>query len=197
MTLNDLLGKAREISGGNALPGDLANYVLDEALGRPDAYELLIPAVYAWVRTAERERVAEHERDVFAGPIPPRNPARERPAAPGFSGPMIARNPGTLRPLNPAEEAMKRLLADTCEVPGHGRVPWGAMTAELHRLRIDLLGRLRDRYVAGTNATIRRHSFAIGLLEESGCADLNAYVAEYGELPDDLAGTPQDTKIPA
>lgn len=110
---------------------------------------------------------------------------------------MAIRNPQPIRSLNPADEAMRRLLMDTCYVQGYGEVPWGAMTADLHQIRAAYLERRRDMFITGINATIRRHNFAAGLLTESGCADLNAYADRYGRLPDEIVLPEKEEKIPA
>ena len=184
MQLTELLDKVRDSMGPLALPADLARGLLEEALASPDARELLIQAVFPWVHAQERARVREAEKGAIAGPKNARNPVDERPAAAG-EGPNAPRSPEPSR-LNPAQREMSDFLAQRCYVPEHGMVPWGAMTADLHRARVAYLARLRDGFVAGTNATIARHSYAIGLLEETGFANLDSYAAAYGDLPAEL-----------
>lgn len=200
MTLTGLLGKARESLGPDALPGDLALRFLDDALARSDAREILAPAVFTWVRAEERARVREAKQEMPGEPKNSRNPAAERsPVRLAGSGePEGTRSPMTARSLNPAERAMRDFLASTCYVPGQGRVLWGEMSAELHQLRIDWLTQARDRYVTAITATIRKHALVIGLLTESGCADLNSYAERYGALPDEAtAVTDEEAQIPA
>ncbi len=186
MTLIHLLNKARDTLGPEALPGDLATWVMNEALSWPDAADVLMPALFSWVHAQERSRVRSTEQEAFAGATGPsgqQDPSGSRPA--DGKGPSSARKPGTTRP-NPADEAMRRLLAERDYVPGHGMVPWGQMTASMHQLRADYVTRLRDNYVTGVNSSIRRHRLAAGLLDDSGCVDLDEYTQLYGELPDAL-----------
>lgn len=186
--LSRLLAKARAALGASATYGDLANRVMADALDRPDAADVLMPALFAWVHDAERARVRAAEKDLFDGPDQQRSPVLGRPsktASPAGKGPFPARSPSIPRP-NPAELAMKRFLAEGCFVPGHGHVRWGKMTAALHEARIAYLERVRAGQHAGTTATIARHQFAVGLLAESGLPDLDAYAARHGTLPQEV-----------
>jgi hypothetical protein len=162
--LTDLIASWRGDLGPDADPGELTDRLLDTVLKMQPvtARELLRPVILPWVRKAEadRNKVLKSEQRVF-----------------GY---------GAARHGNVAQEAMRALLVGTCYVEGHGLVPWGAMTVLHHGIRVAFLERTRDAYVAGVNATITRHGRAGQLLTDSGFTDLNAYVAEFGELPDDL-----------
>lgn len=183
MTLTEILDKYRDGTRG---PLRLAGLVLDDVAQRPpdEARDLLYPLVLEWVKAAERDRVRDDEQEVFAGPGVTRNPKGERPGR-------------TDEFVNPAQQAMMQLLADTCYVPGHGRVPWGEMDVELHRVRITYLHEQVRRYTAGVTATVRRHEAAVELLKESSCTTLNDYAAEFGELPGALAPTLEERVTPA
>jgi hypothetical protein len=175
-TLKELLGEVALELGAQAGPRELARALLEEALARPDATAVLYPAVLSWVADAGRDWVRDAEQRAFS-------------QEPG--GLEEARNPNAKRPpgpyVNPAQTAMQNLLVQNCYVEGHGLVPWGMMTAAYHQVRAAYLTRVRDSYVAGVSATIRRHAAAAALLDGSGCTDLNEYAAVYGALPADLA----------
>lgn len=164
-TLKELLELAREEAGPDDGPRELAWLLTEALLARPDARELVFPAVLTYVKDAERDRVRGAEQRAFG------------------SGPRHA---------NPAQEAMRRLLAERAYVPGHGMVPWGEMTLEYHELRIAYLNEMIERYVASSKVTILRHFDAMRLLEASGCATLNEYAARHGELPP-LGGERQES----
>lgn len=183
MDLNELLFKVREALP-RAQPHEITRLLLSRALDFGEEAEvILFPAVLAYVQNAERTRIREQEAEVFgAGPIASRNPNDGRPAE---------RTP----PPNPAQQNMRRLLTEGCYVPGHGYPKWGDMTREMHGLRVAYLEGLKDNLVAGINGTIRRHQFAIGLLEESAVPDLNGYVSRYGRLPGELS-PPGDGEVP-
>jgi cytochrome c553 len=161
--LTKLLGMALAEAGPEPDPRELSERVLRLLMVLPEdqVREALMPVVLPWVKQSEKERARARELEKRA--------FEERPAS--------------ARHGNPAQDAMRRLLLTSCYVPGHGLVPWGQMTSEYHQLRIKYLEERLQRFTEGTRATIRRHEFAAGLLEESGCADLEEYAAEYGELP--------------
>jgi hypothetical protein len=164
--LRELLESAREERGDDADVRELAHALLNAVLTlEPEqASELLFPVVLPWVkqREHERARVRDFEQRAFS--------------------PLASKAHG-----NPAQEAMRRLLAQRCYVPGNGMVPWGMMTRDLHELRISYLEKKLEVFTAGTRATIARHAAAVALLADSGLGDLNAYAEQYGELPPDLA----------
>jgi hypothetical protein len=166
--LTKLLGMALADAGEDPDPRELSVRVVNLLLGMDPAEtrEALVHVVLPWVKQAEKERARMRETEKRA--------FEERPASE--------------RHGNPAQEAMRRLLDGRCYVPGHGLVPWGEMTAQYHHIRIRYLQERLKSFTEGTLATIRRHEFAVGLLEESGCADLAEYAAEYGELPEMLTG---------
>jgi hypothetical protein len=159
--LTDLLASWREETTDTS---DLTNRLLDTVLGMKadTARELLYPVILPWVRKAEsdRARVLKAEQRVF--------------------------DRGAARHGNPAQEAMRRLLASTVYVEGQGTVPWGEMTPEYHAIRVNFLQRTMDAYVTGVKATIARHEAVIRLLADNGLATMNAYVERFGELPGDL-----------
>lgn len=162
--LADLVASWRGDLGPEATSQDLADRVLDTVLSMsPDiARDLLRPVVLPWVRRreGERARVRDDEQRVF--------------------------DPGAPKHGNPAQEAMRALLAGTCYVEGHGMVAWGQMTVQHHEIRLRFLERTRDAYVIGVNATIRRHWLANQLLTDNGYENLDAYVTVNGELPEEL-----------
>lgn len=174
MRLRELLAREREKLGGTVPPEALAQRLIDLVRDGQVPLEALYPAVQGYVSKIERSLARGVEREVFSGPAQTRSPDTRRPQDPPLE--------------NPAEAAMRALLEETCYVPGQGLVPWGEMTAELHEQRAEYLTRVRDNFAAGMTAVIRRHSYAAGLLAESGCTDLNEYAAEYGELPSYLNG---------
>lgn len=175
MTLYDLLEQARKALP-QAGPPELARVLLARILDEPDVLELLHVPLLQWVQGAERERVREAEEEAFGG-----------------DGPSRLRNPSGVRPsrsdpyVNPAQEAMRELLAEACYVPGEGMVPWGSMTAALHRRRAEYLASVRNAFVKGVNTTISRHERAAEILESSHCTDLAAYAERFGALPEEVA----------
>jgi hypothetical protein len=178
MRLRELLAREREKLGGTVPAEALAQRLIDLVRDGQVPLEALYPAVQGYVSKVERTLARGVEREVFSGPAQTRSPEASRPQ----DDPKV----------NPAEAAMRALLEESCYVPGHGLVPWGEMTAGLHELRATYLTRVRDNFTAGMTAVIRRHSYAAGLLAESGCADLNEYAEEYGELPSYLNGGEQE-----
>jgi hypothetical protein len=158
--LKELLTRIREEAGTGTGPRELARLVLERILTRPDAVQVLLPAVTAFVKDAERDRVREREHRAFGD----------------GSGPYA----------NPAEEAMRALLAERAYVPGHGMVPWGQLTGAYHQLRVQYLTEMIARYTASNRATIRRHQAAARLLESSGCTTLDDYAFQFGALPAEL-----------
>lgn len=171
-----LLDKGREQNPG-AGTEELADWLLNQAVTL--GVGVLYQAVLTWVQTEERSRVRAAEREAFT-----RNQDTQE------DGPDETRNPTLTRPfpyVNPAQAAMKKLLSERCYVPGHGLVPWGELTLEDHRLRIDYLEERKRRFAAGVNATVSRHKAAVAVLNESACRDLDTYVTRFGELPENLA----------
>jgi hypothetical protein len=179
MTLSDLLDQVREANPEAGTPR-LVRLLLDEVFLYDNVLDLLYPAVGQWVTRAEQGRAPkpvsrDHSRAV------------ERAA---FSGPNAERSPESSRPepyANPAQEAMRQLLATAVLVPGEGMVPWGALTPDLHRRRVAFLQDMKHAYVEGVNETVRRHENAIDLLETEQLPDLNAYAARKGSLDRALA----------
>jgi len=153
--LKELLSRTVAETGGRE-PRELARLLLERVLARPDAVQVLLPAVLPLVRDAERERA--------------RSPRHRAPDG------------GQEQYANPAEEAMRALLAEKAYVPGHGMVPWGEMTVAYHRLRVQYL----DDMVARYRAVIRRHQAAVRVLESSGTATLDDYAFRFGALPAEL-----------
>jgi hypothetical protein len=152
--LAGILRHVQEVMGSQAAADELASRLVQEVfqVNPGGAQDILLPAVTAYVRQQlqERTEVLRLEKRVFSG---------ERDA--GY--------------VNPAEDGMRKLLRDTCYVPGHGMVPWGDMTAEFHELRIGYLEARKRAFAAGIDDTVRRHRAAIGILKESGCRTLNEY----------------------
>jgi hypothetical protein len=159
-TITRLLQEARDELGDDATPREVAVRLLNLVFLRDDAAEVIFPLILARVSEQSRVRVRDAEKEVYASP----------------SGPYV----------NPAEDAMRRLLAETCYVVGYGRVPWGDMTPELHRVRIAFLNDQAHRYLRGIQATIARHEAAVALLLENQCTTLNEYAELYGALPGGL-----------
>jgi hypothetical protein len=155
--LRELLEQARAEASPDDGPRELAWLLTGAVLSRPDARELVFPAVLTFVKDAERDRVRHAEQRAFGDPA---------------------------RHANPAQDAMRRLLAERAYVPGHGMVPWGEMTTEYHSLRIGYLNEMIQRYTASSRATMLRHFDAMRLLEESGCATLNEYAERHGQVPE-------------
>lgn len=137
--------------------------------------EDLRPAIRAYVAGTARTLVRETEQQAVDGPVTVRKPLQSRPAG-RHTEPYV----------NVAQQAMTRLLAERCYVPGQGMVPWGMMTADMHRQRAEYLTRVRDAYASGMNATIARHRAAANLLDDTGFSDLGRYVASNRGLPDGL-----------
>jgi hypothetical protein len=152
--LTGLLRQAQAALGEGPSPEDLAFRVMQEVfkLDIRQTGDILLPAVTTWVQKQlqERSEVLRLEKRVFSG-------VRDTEY------------------VNPAEDGMRKLLRDTCYVPGHGMVPWGDLTAELHELRIGYLEARKAAFIAGIDDTVSRHRAAIGILEESGCRTLNEY----------------------
>lgn len=171
VSLRDLLDEAREAIGDDATPAELTARVL-KAAWDASSPDILEPAVLAWVTEAERRRVSQVEKQAFRGHED--NGAEEAGAA----------------RLNPAEQEMRALLAESCYVPGHGMVPWGALTRHMHELRVTYLTEQLERYATGVRATISRHERAMDVLAATGCPDLNAYADQFGCLPGTLAPQP-------
>jgi hypothetical protein len=134
-----------------------------------DARAALLPAVTEWVAAAERSRVRSREHKTWP--------------------------PGGKANANPAQDAMRKMLAGTVFVPGQGMVAWGEMTVAFHLLRITYLQRKLDEVVTGTKATIARHELAVSFLNESSCANLNDYADLHGELPAQLAAEPAEASV--
>lgn len=133
----------------------------------------LRPAIRAYVADTTRMLVREKEQEAVDGPVTVRQPLQSRPSR-------------TEPYINVAQEAMTKLLQERCYVPGQGMVPWGMMTADMHRQRAVYLTRVRDAYTSGMNATIARHHAAAILLDETGYSDLDRYLASRHDLPDGL-----------
>jgi hypothetical protein len=152
--LTGLLRQAQAALGDRAAADELAFRLVQEVfrLDPGTAQDILLPAVTAYVKQQlqERSEVLRLEKRVFSG-------VRDTEY------------------VNPAEDGMRKLLRDTCYVPGHGMVPWGEMTAEFHELRIGYLEGRKAAFIAGIDDTVSRHRAAIGILEESGCRTLNEY----------------------
>jgi hypothetical protein len=155
-TLTGLLAQARKALGEDAAPDELAFRLIHEVFRTPGTAEqkqdLLLPAVTVYVKQQlqERAEVLRLEKRVFSG----------------VRGDSY---------VNPAEDGMRKLLQDTCYIPGEGSVPWGNLTAELHQRRIDFLQLKKEAFVAGIDDTVSRHRAAIEILVESGCRTLNEY----------------------
>jgi hypothetical protein len=169
--LTHLLRAAREDLGDGAAEQAVAEYLARALLeaDRDEAVAALVPALAAWVQSSERGRVRRRELAFASG---------------GLSHP------------NPAQDAMRALLAERCWVPGHGMVPWGELTLAHHRLRVGFLREQLRRFTAGTTATIARHEAAVALLAESGHATLGEYADEYGDLPLGVAETQPGNAAP-
>jgi hypothetical protein len=157
--LSEILGKARSALPGSD-PVELAELVTRWALGTAEPERVLLPAVHDWVQAQERSRVRETEREVFTG-------GRKR------GGPYV----------NPAQEAMTRLLRSTVYVPGEGLVRWGELTVARHEKRIAYLKSVLANYTAGMNDSVSRHEKAVAVLTESGYRTLGDYADAKGDLP--------------
>jgi hypothetical protein len=167
MTLQELLAEARRKFGDDAGPETLAKYVLDAAVRLGDM-QVLFPAVQSWTASHHRSDVRRMEKNAFAGTGHQRDSTHTSNARSGTAY------------TNPADQAMRKLLAETVSVPDeHGvlrLVRWGDLTVGMHERRIGFLQRQMAQQLKGVTATIDRHRQAIGMLTESGCANLAEYV---------------------
>jgi hypothetical protein len=156
--LTEILVQARKVTGEDASAELVASRVLYELFRLPPGtvQDLLLPLVTPWVHEHSRAEVREKERRAWS----PRTGAED-------TG-------------NPAQEAMRALLRETCYVPGHGLVAWGKLTVDLHQARMRYLEAQKAKYVGGINATIRRHEVSVELLSGSECGTLDEYARSVG-----------------
>ncbi|HEY1705528.1 MAG TPA: hypothetical protein VGG75_38065 [Trebonia sp.] len=174
--LTELLLAAHAELGPGATARQLAQWMLENYAAAGNGPHAFLPAVTLWVSANGRGSVRRSEKRAFSS------------APPAVRGELAAYT-------NPAEDAMRRLLGETCYVPGQGQVPWGRLTPEHHRLRAAFLRECKRRYVSGADATIARHESAAALLAQAGCPDLDDYADRFGALPDSLLG--QDAPVGA
>lgn len=148
--LNELIDKALEKEP------DIDSVTLADKIFAKLTDDDLFDAVASYVVTRRRHRVHLLEREVGGWSKPKVVP----PAKGGKAPAPPARDPYELH---------YKLLGEPVSVPKHGRIPWGEMTVEHHRLRLEMM----KRRVDGHLETIRMHESAISLIEANKAECLN------------------------
>lgn len=129
--------------------------VLKHILSQKNAAELLFPVVRAYVSSATRSFVATAEREWDAA---------EKDLA-------SAERRGDHRSeyQNEATKARTKISVETFYVPGEGNVAWGQATVLQHKSAIAH----SEKYIAGYQADIDRHTLAIKKIERASVTCLD------------------------
>lgn len=133
---------AEEVRSGKS-PEEVARDLVDVA-SPEDVAELIIEKA----RLVSRSEVREREADAF----------RER-----FRD-IAAGAPITIAP----SASMRELFNERFSLGSGEVVTWGKATVDQHKLRIEMLGKIR----AGIDETIARHREAIRMIESNGVSSL-------------------------
>lgn len=175
-TLAELLAELREeqVLDEHKLTEALLDAVLKHK--RDEAKQLLHPAVFAYVQQSERTRKRDLEREAFKPTRPQRQFVYQEPDGSLLDEP-------TVEYVNPAQDAMQKLLDETVFIPGEGMVAWGLVTVEFHQRRIAYLEEKLAKHIAGARDTIGRHEEAITVLRDGSCDTFNEYADKFGAVP--------------